>query len=245
MRLFSRADFARLARVTAAAITKVAKKWPPDAFVAGRINIDHPAPKAYLSSRGVTEKQIAGAAAAPTAGAKPRPARERRPTGRRPGPAKQAQPAPPRRRVIPSEPPPEPVRPPPPPTVAAPEDIKELGELRDHLAPLLQRFGTQRNFVDWLDALKKIEEILAKHLANEETEGRLISRDMVQTSVFGALGAMTRKLLRDSPKTIARKVYALHGAGRPIEEAEAVIRENLTAQFVPMKEQAARALRNA
>jgi hypothetical protein len=242
MRLFSRADYARLARVTAAAITKAAAKWPTDAFVSGRINIDAPAPRAYLTTRGVTEKQIASAAAAPTAGAKPRPARERRPTGRRPGPPKQAPRAPARRLVPPQAPAPAP---PPLPTIAAPEDIQELQELRDLLSPLLKRFGTQRNFVDWLDALKKIEEILAKHLGNEETEGRLISRDLVQTSVFGAVGAMTRKLLRDSPKTIARKVYALHGAGRPIEEAEAVIRENLTAQFAPMKEQAARALRNA
>lgn len=111
------------------------------------------------------------------------------------------------------------------------------------LNELVERHGTERGLVDWLDALKKIEDIRKANLANEETEERLIERELVSTHVFGALEALNRRLLVDSPRTIASRLYAACRSGDPIEDAEKLIRELLSAQLKPAVASATRALR--
>src|SRR5690606_8499244 len=79
------------------------------------------------------------------------------------------------------------------------DDLEQLAAL---LAPLTERFGLESAFKDWLDALKKIEEIREKRLKNEALEGNLIERELVKTHVFGAIESGNRRLLSDTPKTI-------------------------------------------
>lgn len=131
-------------------------------------------------------------------------------------------------------------------------DPKRFAEL-DRIEPfasmtireLVDRFGGRRAFRDWLDALKKIEDIRKTRLDNDTTEGELISRELVESHVFGALEALSRKLLQDMPKTAARRLEAAVKAGEKTEECERILRDLLSKQLRPTKAEAARKLRNA
>jgi hypothetical protein len=132
------------------------------------------------------------------------------------------------------------------PTAPGPEagvDVDAIADLT--LRELVARFGTDRKFRDWLDALKKIEDIRKTRLDNEETERSLISRELVQTHVFGAIDAAFRRLLSDAPKTAARRAFALAKSGGSIEECEKVIREINSSNIKPVKASAVRVLKNA
>jgi hypothetical protein len=96
---------------------------------------------------------------------------------------------------------------------------------------------------DWLSALETLERIQEKHLGNEETKANLIARDLVSNQVFGAFRSLTQKLLRDFPKTIGRRLYSLHQAKAPLEEAEGVVREMLTKHIKDVKARIERGLK--
>lgn len=233
MRLFSRAEFAVLAKVSRAAITKAGKKQLASAFVADRINADHPDAQAYLASRGITQAQVArGATVAP----KPRPRRALAPTPKPPK-SRKPKPAPPAARPDPPAPPP----PDPPPLPNSPT-FEQLDEIERKIQPLIQEFGSSRRLMDWLDCLKIIQDIRAKRLSNEQTQGLLIERELVRKNVFGALDSLALKLLRDAPKTLARELYALAKSDSPIEDGEAKVERYIEQIFAPVKESAHRML---
>lgn len=157
---------------------------------------------------------------------------------------------PPKLGAVRSDPPPAPlasrprqdIRPPTPTLAGSDEDLEQLSEL---IQPLLERFGTELRFKDFLTALKTIEEIRGKRLDNEETEGRLVERELVRVHVFGAIEKIHRRLLSDIPKTLARTLYAAANSGVPLEVSEKSVRDQISTQLGPMKTAAARALRNA
>lgn len=157
---------------------------------------------------------------------------------------------PPKAGAIRSEPPPAPLADRPRPAIRQPsaslpgsdEDLEALSEL---IQPLLERFGTELRFKDFLTALRTIEEIRGKRLANEETEGRLVERELVRVHVFGAIEKIHRRLLSDIPKTLARTLYAAANSGVPLEVSEKSVRDQISTQLGPMKAAAARSLRNA
>jgi hypothetical protein len=244
-RLVSRADFAKLARVTKPAITKAAKKQLVGAFVEDRIDVDHAEARAYLASRGVTGAEIdralgGGSDGAPTT--KPKAGKARKADPPAPPPEKARRP-PPVTKLPPGPVPRPPKIKTPERQIPLPETLEELDELGELLRPLIERFGTSRRFVDWLDALKKIEDIQKSHLQNQETEGKLISRELVETYILGAISALARTLLRDAPKTIARKAWPLAKTGRPVEEGERIVEGAIGQAFATMKEQVTKALR--
>lgn len=229
MRPVSRAELSRIAGVSGAAITKACGKQLSAACTSDRVDLDHPSVVAYLAGKGraapapdraptMDAKRAAKRRSAKTVPSK-RPAKRRGPpTGRRPSP-----------------PPPEPIQP--------RAEAVQLDAWARLLRPLADRFGTARGFRDWLLALKDLEVIRAKTLENEETEGRLISRELVKTHVLGAVEAANRRLLTDSPKTIARRVYAAANTKVPVEDAEQIVREAISSQLKPAQETAARLLR--
>ncbi len=224
----SRAELARLAKVSGAAITKACKKQlAPACLNGGRVDLDHPATRAYLNSKGVT-------APGPTRKAEPPPKPATKATASRRKREETEANAPEtdedriRAALVRGE---------------KPEDIEALASwtLRD----FIDKFGSIRSANDWLDARKKIAEIREKDLKNEERDGTLIERELVKTHVFGAIEAANRRLLTDSPKTISRRLYALARSGADIEEAERVVREIVSSHLKPVKTSAARVLRNA
>lgn len=219
-RLETRSALARLAGVSPAAITKACKGQLAGACTGKRIDLDHASVQEYLAKKGVTSTPP------PVA-----PARRREtPPAPRPGKTK--------KRGRPS--------PAPKPSVDRSADDEDPESFLDMtLRDLTERFGTETAFKDWLDARKKIADIREKDLKNDETDGRLIPRDLVRTHLFGAIEAGNRRLLGDSPKTIARRIYALAKSGAPVEEAESVVREIVSSQLKPVSDTAARVLRNA
>lgn len=231
-RLVSRADLARLARVSRVAITKQCAKGLASACDGDRVDLDHAAVQTFLAAHGAkspsparaptkTPKRAAWVPDEPTETRQAGSKRTRKPTGRR----REAEP-------IPAQPD----------DAGTPEDLERLAET---LRPLLERFGTERGFRDWLLGLKDIEAIREKRLGNEETEGLLIPRDFVKTHIFGAIEGTNRRLLSDTPKTLCREIYALAKTGRPLEEAERMARALLGKQLDSVKTKVAKGLRNA
>ena len=213
-RLISRADLARLAKVTGAAVTKACRKQIADAVVGDRIHLDAPSVIAYLKTKGACPPADLG---------KPKPAGRARGTDGAP-----TKPAVPRR--IPPAPP--------------PDDGVDLAKYADMtLRELVRQFGTDRGFKDWLEARIKIETAREKRLANDEADGRLISREGVRAHVLGVIEACFRRLLQDTPRTLAMKLLGAAKGGATVEEAEQIVRDFVSSQLTPMKESAARALR--
>ncbi len=217
----AKADAARAKGVTRGAVTHACEQGGQlhDALLSdGRIDSGSEAYKAWLSG-----KAIDRAPTKPTKSGPSKPAAPTRPTAKAP----KAKPAP-------TEP-----------QVPAPKDISELEDLKASLAPLVEKFGTVTAFKDWLAAIRAIETILEKHLSNEQAMGRLISHELVQAHVTGALVTLCRKLLTDAPKTIARRLAGHFASKGTVEEAERIVRENLGSQINPVKAKVVRVLRTA
>ena len=124
-------------------------------------------------------------------------------------------------------------------------EVRDIGQyMHLTLSELIERFGTERSFRDWLEALNKLESLREKRLNIEERQRTLISRELVRSHVFGAIDAGFRRLLTDTPRTIVAMIYAKAKADVPREEAERTVREVMQKQLSPIKSTAARVLRN-
>lgn len=243
--LISRAELARKAGVSRAAITQACKGQLAGACDGPLVDLDHESVRGYLKARGVDVPARARPKAPPTKAqpAKKAPATRRRSDGApTPKPRRARKKAP--SKEAPSPPAPErPLRAPIQPSEATAEDIEAYAHLP--LVELVELFGDAAAFKEWLASLKLIEEVREKSLKNDETEGKLISRELVATHVFGAIESSHRRLLGDSAKTIARLVYGLAKSGAPVEKAEGEVRKVISSQLQPAKETAARVVRNA
>jgi hypothetical protein len=221
-RIVSRIEFARMAGVSPAAITQSCKPGKPlaAARVDDRIDADHVSAQAYLLTQGVG---VSGSVSAPTSKAKGRQSGANDPTDHvqdtdSDGSGSDDGPT-------------------------DSEDIEAFADMT--LRQLVERFGTARKFKDWLEALKKIEGIREKRLANERTEGTLVARELIQVHVFGAIDSGNRRLLSDAPRTIATRVSGATKSNASLEEMEGIVREVISSQLKPVKATAARVLRSA
>lgn len=234
-RLLSKAEFARRAKVSKPAVSKALRGPLRSALVGDRIDIDQPAAVAYLAATS-PRPRTAGATTPPAKPASVAPAVPTAPSESVP-PAVPTQPTPRRKGSLPA------------PKLDPDQGLEQLARMGAYadlsMRELADRWGTFRVFVDLLDALGAIESIRKTYLHNEETEGNLIARDLVRHHVFGAIEAANKRLLGDTPRTIARRIYALVKSGAPTEEAEKVIRELIGSQLRPVKAKAARMLRGA
>jgi hypothetical protein len=234
------AEFARRAGVHRSSVTRlVASKLSVALLADGRLDAAHPAVAAWARSHGIKPaallSRLAGSDDAPTGTAPPAARAPRAPTGRRPKSPEGSPPAQPDRPAadaigLDGDP-----------LTAA--NIERYADMT--LRQVSAQFGNLRAFADEADVLKKIEDTRRLYLQNEESEGELISRELVRGHVFSWLDGLARKLLRDSAKTIVRRVYAMAKSGADIEAAEAVARDNMSAQIQPAKAQIGKALRGA
>jgi hypothetical protein len=126
---------------------------------------------------------------------------------------------------------------------AALEDIEGFNDMT--VRQVVDRFGTARAFRDFLDARKRIEDVRKTELDNDEAEGRLISRELVEQHVFGAIEASHMRLLQDLPKSAAIRVNSAFKAGDPVEEIERIIRELISTQLRPVKNTVLRVMKTA
>lgn len=124
-----------------------------------------------------------------------------------------------------------------------PEDIQTFAEMT--LRELVERFGTDNRFLDWLNATQKIEAINEKRLKNAQTKGTLISRELVKHSVIDTFNAAHLRLMKDGAKSIAAGVVSKHSGGAELSEVEAFVSDILGSFIKPIKSKITRVLKDA
>jgi len=92
-----------------------------------------------------------------------------------------------------------------------PEDFLDMS-----LRELTERFGTDRQFLEWLKAVKSIEDIREKRLRNAEKENQYLPRDMVQKVISEFVRCFNLQLT-DGSKTIVTQVRNMTKAGQSVE----------------------------
>lgn len=290
-KLVSKAQFARLAGVSSAAITKAIKKNLGAAMIGKRIDINHQAAKKYLESPVQEIELVQGVdplcqdamnycqsvnrftASAISRHFKTGYARAQRilkmmGAGGVDIPTLPDVIVPPMPKVKAPPPPPVPkVKTPPLPKGVAvtvktkkqhaidaransdniiheiPEDIQAFVDMT--LRELIQRFGTDAAFLDWLKATKSIEDINEKRLKNAATQGDLVSRQLVKVGVIDPINIVFQKLLTDGAKSITVKVTTMTKAGRDLKECEAIVIDQIASFVRPAKIKMVRNLKNA
>ena len=94
------------------------------------------------------------------------------------------------------------------------------------------------------ELIKRFEDINEKRLKNAVTRGELISVRLVKTGVIEHFDTAFTKLLSDGAKTIARRVLAMGGAGRTVPECEEFVANQISSFIKPAKAKINRALKN-
>jgi hypothetical protein len=189
----------------------------------GEVNIDHPAAVAWLHSFEVTPDDLIARDGGAAPKASGRPARApTTPTNHPPIPA--SAPTSPR-------------------AFDSPPNAEQLYDLT--FREIATRYGSLEGFEAWIDMRKKTAETRRIELQNAETDGRLISRALVRTHVFGAIENANRRLLNDSPQTLALRISGAVKAGASIEEIKLTIRDHISQQLAAVKTTASRVLRDS
>ncbi len=127
--------------------------------------------------------------------------------------------------------------------IEVPEDIQAFLDFT--LQDLIDKFGTDLRFVDYLNATQKIEAINEKRLKNAATKGKLISRELVQAGVIDVFNSAHLRLLKDGAKSIAAGAVSKHAAGAELSEIEAYVSDILGSFIKPVKTKIARTLIDA
>lgn len=107
---------------------------------------------------------------------------------------------------------------------------------------LVEQFGTERAFKDWLEAHSKIEDVEQKRIRNQERRGELVSRDLVARTVFSAWEDSHRRLLSDIPRTLVARLYANAHAEVEKEQSEEMVRDLISGVLRAVKDTAEKAL---
>ena len=126
--------------------------------------------------------------------------------------------------------------------IEIPEDIQAFADFT--LRELIEKFGTDVRFVDWLAATQKIEAINEKRLKNATTKGELISRNLVKVGVIDVFNSAHLRLLKDGAKTIAAGVISKQATGAELSEIEAFVSDILGSFIKPIKNKVRRALKD-
>jgi hypothetical protein len=128
-------------------------------------------------------------------------------------------------------------------TIDVPDDIQVFLDFT--LRDLIDKFGTDTRFLDWLNAIQKIELINEKRLKNAQTEGRLVSRDLVKTGVIDTFNSAHLRLLKDGAKSISAGVISKHQSGSELSEIESYVSDVLGSFIRPVKNKIIRAMSHA
>lgn len=124
-----------------------------------------------------------------------------------------------------------------------PDDIREFADYT--LRQLVDQFGTDVAFLDWLKATKAIEDIHEKRLKNAEKAGELISRTLVSEGLIATIDGAFTRMLTDGAKTIAVRAHSLVTTGADATAVEDLVSKQLTTFIRPTKSKLARVLSNA
>lgn len=128
-------------------------------------------------------------------------------------------------------------------SIEIPEDIQNVADMS--LREVIHLYGTNSRFIEWLKAIQAIEVIEEKRLKNAQTEGKLVSRELIATNVISPIDATIRMILTDGVKTIVQRLIAMHDAGEDQKALEELVGDQLSSFFRPMKIKIVRGLDNA
>lgn len=128
-----------------------------------------------------------------------------------------------------------------PPIDQVPENIRAF--LSFTLEQLVRMYGTDTAFLDWLRATKVIEDIQATRIRNAEAAGELVRRDVVKVAIIDPFDEVHRRMLSDGAKTIAKRVATMAQAGCSAEEMEKLVRDQLGSFIAPAKDKITRMLK--
>jgi len=211
--LITKAAFARLAGVSAAAITKGCKTILAPAMVGKRIDMNHKAAKTYLS----------GSESNPRQTVETTEPKEKKPHVRGHTAARESK----KRGTDKDE------------AFTVPENIQAFADMS--LRDVIAEFGTDVRFLDWLRATKEIEMINERRIKNAKAAGELVHRDLVKAGVIDPVDAALMKLLTDGSKTITRRVTAMHESGKDLRDIEEFVKDQISSFIRPMKAKIKRA----
>lgn len=110
------------------------------------------------------------------------------------------------------------------------------------LREVVKKFGTDPAFSDWLKAIKLIEDINSKRIANAEKQGELVSKKLIQVGVIDVFNVAHLKLIKDGTKTIASRVVTMSGAGSSVEECEHFVSDQISSFIKMMKTESLKVL---
>ena len=208
-----------MAGVSNAAVTRATKTGIlKDATYKGKIDINHPSAREYIHRAEQKKGQLAPVRRAATRSAPSGQAAKRlkRVTADTPD--------------LPAE------------TVAVlAKDIAALAHMP--LIDLVTIFGSDLRFKDWLDALKKIEEIHDKRIKNAKATGDLVARDLIAKGIIDPFDRAHRLILTDGARTISQRLQAKFKAGITAPEAETFVRDTISKILQPAKKQISDTLR--
>jgi len=122
-----------------------------------------------------------------------------------------------------------------------PEDIREVADMP--LREIVGRFGTDSQFLEWLKATKLIEDIHASRLKNAETEGKLVSRELVETGIIDPVQTAHTLLLSDGARTAAARSYSMAKAGDSVEDIRIMLEDLFSGHIKAAKQKMSRAMR--
>jgi hypothetical protein len=128
-------------------------------------------------------------------------------------------------------------------TIDIPEDIREFADWS--LRKIIFHFGTDVRFLDFLKALKAIEEINEKQLKNAKTKGELVSRELIKVFVIDIFNACFIKMLSDGARTITTRTIAMVKAKRKQSDILDFVVDTIASFIKPAKVKAKRGLKNA
>ena len=124
-----------------------------------------------------------------------------------------------------------------------PDDIQVFADMT--IREAVRQFGTDTRMVDWLRAVKSIEDINAKRIMNAEKQGELVSKKLVLVGVFDVFNAAHMKLMKDGAKSIGAGVISKHLSGASSADIEHYISDILGSFIKPVKDKIIRSLKNA
>ena len=122
-----------------------------------------------------------------------------------------------------------------------PANIQSLADRT--LREIIEEYGSDYQFVDFLTALQKIEKAHETRLKNMKFEGMLIERTLVKTHVIDTFNTAHINLLGDGSKSIARECLTMAQAKEELSAIELYVESAITKFIKPIKNKVSRALR--
>jgi hypothetical protein len=235
---------ARMAGVSRPAVSQAKSKFPEEAFVGAKIDLNHPAVQEWLRSRDRNQP-------APQVSAKKPPQKAPSPPGKksfsRPKPQRPAPPV--DGDDLPDD---------------EDEDFDALSNLEElasaagimtteevesipnmTLNQIYQKFGTQEAFKDLMTARKLIPEIRLKDIQANEKRGEFIPRAMVSKHIIPLIDNTNKRLVGDLPPTLTAKIMKLALSGEDAATITEKVRIDISKILKDVKADVVRMITNA